>query len=162
LGKDGSFEVLVTNLIDRNLYPVDKLKELYHLRWGVEECYKRIKHVSQMEYFSGRTVHSIEQDFEARIVLLNIMAMIETQSLQPLLEQKHPPLKYKLQINKTQTMAKLRDFFYNIFYGKNIQEAINKMLDLAKECYDIIRPNRNFKRPQIFRQRRKPLAYKAS
>ena len=161
LGKDGNFEVLVTNLTDRNLYPIGQLKELYHLRWSVEECYKRIKQVSQMEYFSGRTVHAIEQDFEARIVLLNMMSMIEMQSLQPQLDKQQRPSKYKRQINRTQTMAKIKDFFYDIFYSQRPQMAITKMLSLALECYDIIRPNRSFKRPKVFRQRRKPLAYKA-
>ncbi|MBQ6623028.1 MAG: transposase [Mogibacterium sp.] len=31
----GEYETLVTSL-DRNAFPPEKLKELYHLRWGIE------------------------------------------------------------------------------------------------------------------------------
>jgi IS4 transposase len=37
-------EVLITNLIDKKCYPAQEFKRLYHLRWGVEEFYKRLKH----------------------------------------------------------------------------------------------------------------------
>jgi IS4 transposase len=49
-------EILLTNLYDG--FSIDDLKELYAMRWQVEECYKRIKQVTQMEYFSGKTVES--------------------------------------------------------------------------------------------------------
>ena len=38
---DGEVEVLITNLMDEQAFPVDEFKELYHLRWGAEENYKR-------------------------------------------------------------------------------------------------------------------------
>jgi len=36
-------EVLITNLMDTGLYEASLFKSLYHLRWGVEENYKRLK-----------------------------------------------------------------------------------------------------------------------
>jgi hypothetical protein len=36
-------EVLITNLTDSEMYEVDLFKELYHLRWGIEENYKFLK-----------------------------------------------------------------------------------------------------------------------
>ena len=36
-------EVLITNLMDTGLYEASLFKSLYHVRWGVEENYKRLK-----------------------------------------------------------------------------------------------------------------------
>jgi hypothetical protein len=130
------------------------------MRWSVEECYKKLKQISQIEYFSGRTVHAIKQDFYARIILLNMASMIETQSLAPSLESKTGSRKYRLQINKTQLMAKVKDFILDIFYSPNRKVFIEKMIQLAMECYDIVRPDRHFKRTRGFRYHRKPLMYK--
>lgn len=159
---NGDFEVLVTNLTDTEQYTLAVLKELYHLRWSIEECYKRLKQVAQIEYFSGRTVQAIEQDFYARIVMLNMMAMMETQSLQPELQKARTnKQKHAMQINRVQTMAKLKDSFLEIAYGNNIKLTIEKMLKVAVKCYDIIRPERHFKRNKCYRYKRKPLMYKA-
>jgi hypothetical protein len=159
---NGDYEVLVTNLTDTGHYTLAVLKELYHLRWTIEECYKRMKQVTQMEYFSGRTVRAIEQDFYARIVMLNMMAMMETQSLQPELQKaKTNRQKHAMQINRVQAMAKLKDSFLAIAYGTNIKLTIEKMLKVAVKCYDIVRPERHFKRNKCYRYKRKPLMYKA-
>ncbi len=40
---DGEIEVLITNLMDEQAIPASEFKELYHLRWGAEENYKRLK-----------------------------------------------------------------------------------------------------------------------
>lgn len=114
--KSGQMEVLFTNFSDRNLFSLDILKKLYHLRWSVEECYKRIKQIGQIEFFSGYTVKGIEQDFHARIVLLNLAAMIETQQLQLRLDEikNKRDCKHELQVSRTQLNAKLKDFLYAI------------------------------------------------
>ncbi len=39
----GEVEVLATSLLDSTDYPSHWFKKLYHLRWGVEELYKREK-----------------------------------------------------------------------------------------------------------------------
>ncbi len=160
--KNGEYEVLLTNLSDRNLYTLNVLKELYHLRWAVEECYKRIKQIDQIEFFSGRTVKAIQQDFHARIVLLNMAAMIEMQQLQPRLDliTTKRSYKHKLQVNRIQVSAKLKIFLYDILYSVNVEKEISKMLKLLDNAYDIVRHNRHFHRNTSFAKTRKPLMYK--
>ena len=34
--EDGEVEVLITNLMDEEVFPAHEFKELYHLRWGAE------------------------------------------------------------------------------------------------------------------------------
>lgn len=154
----GEQEVLLTSLCNRDIYPVQAIKELYHMRWGVEECYKRIKQVAQMEYFSGRTVHAIQQDFYARIILLNISAMITVQIEKA--GQKDKGHKHAVQINKTQVVTKVKDFLIDIFYRNDIACSIQKILKLLKNCTDIVRPNRSFKRMKVYKEKRKPLMYR--
>lgn len=155
---DGKKEVLLTSLCDREIYTVEVLKELYHMRWGVEECYKRIKQISQIEFFSGRTVHAIEQDFFARIILLNIAAMIQG-LITPNIE-KTKSRKYPVQINKTQVVTKVKDFLIDLFYLGDIQRSVSKILKLLENCFDIVRSGRSFKRLNAYKEKRKPLKYR--
>jgi hypothetical protein len=53
-------EVLITNMMDCEAHEVDLFKELYYLRWGIEENYKRLKHWVEIENFSGKSVLSIQ------------------------------------------------------------------------------------------------------
>jgi hypothetical protein len=155
---NGEKEVLLTSLADKEIYPMEALKELYHMRWGIEECYKRIKQIAQMEYFSGRTVHAVQQDFYARIILLNIAAMIGGQAEVPKRESK--ACKYAVQINRTQVITKVKDFLIDIFYLKEVKTSVLKIFKLLENCIDIIRPNRQFKRNKAYKEKRKPLMYK--
>jgi hypothetical protein len=45
---------------------------LYHLRWGVEDGYKRLKLCSELESWSGRSVEPIYQDTHAKALTLNL------------------------------------------------------------------------------------------
>ena len=51
----GETEVLITSLLDQELYPYSIFKYLYHLRWRIEEEYKTIKSVMEVESFTGQT-----------------------------------------------------------------------------------------------------------
>jgi hypothetical protein len=59
----GETEVLVTSLLESNKYTVLMLKELYHLRWGIETLFGVLKERLKLDNFTGKTVIAIEQDF---------------------------------------------------------------------------------------------------
>ena len=63
-------EKLVTNL-PASFTPGD-LKELYHLRWGVETCFQMLKDRLQLENMTGTKPVLIEQDIYASAYLLNV------------------------------------------------------------------------------------------
>src|SRR5262249_24954671 len=73
--KTGEKEVLITSLLDKTLYHYKIFKELYFLRWGIEESYKFLKNVVEIESFSGKTVIAVEQDFHATILAGNMHAL---------------------------------------------------------------------------------------
>jgi hypothetical protein len=93
LGK-GLPEVLLTSLFDKGLYPVDVFKELYHLRWTIEESYKTAKCRVELENYSGKTVKSVYQDFFAKVFTLNLTTAL-THAAQDVIDlaghqKKHP------------------------------------------------------------------------
>ena len=45
------------------------IKDFYHLRWRVEEGFKKQKAFLDVEDFSGRTVHSVKQDIHASVLI---------------------------------------------------------------------------------------------
>jgi len=60
---------------ESNLNSTCWFKKLYHYRWGVEENYKREKQRLEIENFSGKSVAAVLQDFQAKIIALNLTSM---------------------------------------------------------------------------------------
>ena len=69
-------EVLITNLMDEKRFPASDFKRLYHLRWGIEEFFKRLKYHQEVENISGKSVRVVLQDFHARILAGNLTAAL--------------------------------------------------------------------------------------
>lgn len=155
----GEKEVLVTNLTDTNSFPINSLKELYNKRWGVEEGYKTFKKVIHIEHFSGKSVLAIKQDFHARVFMLNMASMVRNQGVNS--ESKNKNNTYKSKINKTQTLAKIKDFLVDLFYSKRIRKIVKHLVEVIKARKDIDRPDRSFRRmPSSSRRRAKIINYK--
>ena len=72
----GEIEVLVTSLTDKSALAYESFAELYHLRWPVEEDYKKMKSWIEMENFSGKSVESVYQDFYAKVFAKNLTAIL--------------------------------------------------------------------------------------
>jgi hypothetical protein len=148
----GEKEILLTNLTDRQQYNIESMKELYQLRWGVEESYKIFKKTLHIEHFSGRSAQAVKQDFYARVFMLNMGSLIRSQGIST--HQKRAKNKYKLQANKTQVLAKIKDFLIDFFYTARIRKVINQMLKILEKRLEIIRPERSFPRPKTSSRRR--------
>ncbi len=71
----GETEVLATSVLDAERLP-RLFAQLYHKRWGVEEHYKRQKRWAEIENFSGRSLLAIRQDIHAKILAMNLAAMV--------------------------------------------------------------------------------------
>jgi IS4 transposase len=57
-------------------YEASLFKALYHLRWGIEENYKRLKQWVEIENFSGKSALSVKQDFYAKIIASNLTSLM--------------------------------------------------------------------------------------
>lgn len=67
----GETEVLATTL-PRNEFPADKFGEIYHMRWGIETAYEKLKDNLQLGNFTGMKPRLIEQDIFATIYVANL------------------------------------------------------------------------------------------
>lgn len=62
---DGSVSVLITNLLNRRLYPRESIIALYFRRWTVENYYRDEKVTLQIETFHSRSPNGIRQELFA-------------------------------------------------------------------------------------------------
>jgi len=108
--KTGEYEVLITSLMDEQIYPHNCFMKLYNLRWGVEESYKVDKHQIRLEDFSGYSVQSIMQEFHAMILLSNLAAIFSYLPQKEIKKVKHH---YKVSV--TIAISKMRDNLVSLF-----------------------------------------------
>jgi Transposase DDE domain len=73
---NGEIEVLMTSLLDSQVYPASMFKELYFLRWGIESFFDELKNKLKVEYFTGYSIMSIQQDFFCAIFISNLQSVI--------------------------------------------------------------------------------------
>ncbi len=105
---DNEVEVLITNLLDSNTYPAEEFKMLYHLRWGIEENYKRLKQWVEIESFSGKSALSVKQDFYAKILSTNLTAIL-VNAAQVQVDENTNSRKQAYQVNFAQALSKIKN-----------------------------------------------------
>jgi len=157
--EDGEIEVLATSLLDSKAYPVSVFKELYHLRWPVEEDYKIMKSRIQIENFSGKSVLAVYQDFHAKVFTTNLTAIL-VHPAQEMLNQTSAEKKYSYQVNMTNALSKMKDTVILLFHRINILPLLHSLWQLMIKTIEPIRPDRSY--PRIFRVKPKkfPMCYK--
>jgi hypothetical protein len=148
----GETEILLTSLMDKDLYPCEIFKELYHLRWTTEENYKTAKCRIEIENFSGKSVESVYQDFHAKVFAMNLTATM-THPAQDIIAGKCEQKKYAYRINITQALSKMKDSLVLLFIRSNIMELLNKLLDLFIATIEPIRPDRKYPRKHSVQKR---------
>lgn len=102
---EGSYECLITNL-DKVQFPPKKLKELYHLRWGIETSFRELKYAIGLTNFHAKKVNYIVQEIFARLIMYNFCELITTNVV---IAQK--ATKHLYQVNYTMAIHICRYFF---------------------------------------------------
>lgn len=148
----GEKEVLITSLIDDVRFPHSLFKGLYHLRWDIEESYKKDKHRLQLENFSGKTVTAIYQDFYANILIGNLTSIFSV-SLDAQIDKKTKRAKHKYQLNFTTALAKVKDTIALLFTRSNILELLHRLTQVFLSNILPVRPGRQFVRNKQKRKR---------
>ncbi|MGN6713045.1 IS4 family transposase [Anaerocolumna jejuensis] len=72
---DTSFETIFTNL-PRKEFSADVLKELYHLRWGIETSFKELKYNVGLINFHSKKIEFLLQEIYAKLIMYNFSASI--------------------------------------------------------------------------------------
>ncbi|MEK5463628.1 IS4 family transposase [Paenibacillus sp. FSL P2-0136] len=71
----GDYETVITNLSTAEFSP-DELRDLYHLRWGIETSFRALKYTIGLTHFHAKKQESITQEIFARMILYNFAEMI--------------------------------------------------------------------------------------
>jgi len=120
----GETEVLVTSLLDSEKYTTQMLKELYHLRWGIETFLGVLKERLKIENFTGKTVIAIKQDFFATLFLTGLESIL-TQAADLYLFKKSSLNKLRQTVNNMVSFNAIKNFMVDLFYHcLPIQELI--------------------------------------
>jgi len=146
----GDIEALATNLFD---LPVERIVELYALRWGIEMAYFRLKRELSVEKFSGKTPNAIRQDFWASMVLMQAVAVFQKEADEAVLDrQKDKPAKHQNRARTSDLIITLRDRFIFAVLCDNPMFRVAEMEHVIKtmaRAVSPVRPGRSFER--VFR-----------
>jgi len=156
---DGQVEVLVTSLLDSDAYPVSVFKELYHLRWPVEEDYKALKSRIEVENWSGLSVLTVYQDFHAKVFAKNLTTLL-ARSAQKVVEQEGQTKNLGYQVNMTNAFSKMKDALALLLQRTDILPLLEKLWQLMIRTIEPIRPGRSFPRIKRVKPKKFALSYK--
>jgi hypothetical protein len=157
----GEKEVLCTSLMNKIQYPHSDFKELYGLRWNIEEAYKLYKQRIKWEAFSGKTARNIKQDFYAKVFMMTICAIVAHPIEQRVRKESQiaKDRKHAMQINRTDALAFCKDHWDRLWIRRKIKKALAALDDILIGSCEIVRPNRKFERNH--KQKKPPsMAYK--
>lgn len=139
----GEVEVLITSLVDAAAFPHSLFGELYHHRWGIEEGDKALKCRSEVENFTGKSVHSVMQDFHAKVVTTNLSALLAHQAQS---EVGDPGRRHRVRVNFSYALARMKDTVVRLFTARHPHRLLYAFLDLLRRTVEPVRPGRSFPR----------------
>lgn len=105
---EDSFETIITNL-DENEFSLDSIKELYHMRWGIETSFRELKYAIGLVNFHSKKVEFIEQEVFAKLTMYNFCEIITLNVVITYKQRKH-----KYQVNFTVAIHICIYFFRNL------------------------------------------------
>jgi len=145
--EDGEVEVLITNLMDDEVFPANEFKELYHLRWGAEENYKRLKQWVEIENFSGKSALSVKQDFYAKVLSTNLTAMVANAAQQQV-DKATAHRRHDYQVNFAQALSKMKNTLveFLLLSVRKLQGKLEALIDYMACTIEPLRRGRSYSR----------------
>lgn len=102
---ENAYEVIITNLTEKE-FPVEKIKEIYHMRWGIETSFRELKYAIGLTNFHSKKAAYILQEIFARLTMYNFCEIITTHVV---IQQKDR--KYSYQVNFTMAISICLHYF---------------------------------------------------
>lgn len=132
--KNGNDEYLATNL-SRDKFTSSDIKDLYHIRWGIETSFRELKYDLSIMQFHSKKVEHIKQEIFAKLTMYNFNRMI-TESLESSVKAGK---KYAHKINFSQACVYCKRFFLSLIEPPQLKELILRSTSP-------VRPDRSFER----------------
>ena len=143
---NGEVEILLTNLYGKQ-FTTEDFREIYHMRWGIEEKYNDLKNKLEIENFAGNSEIAVLQEFYATMFLSNIASMMAldcTEEIEELNKDKNLKYQYKSNLSLTIAMMKFRLIdMLTVKSQKKRDRILNDIYDFLLISVTPIRPNRS-------------------
>ncbi|QZE12805.1 IS4 family transposase [Halosquirtibacter laminarini] len=154
---NGTVEILISSLLDKDEYRNNIFKDLYFKRWNVEIFYNELKNKLKVGNFSGNSEQVILQDFYSTIFVSNIQTLLIEEINDELKEQKGTK-KYNYKVNNNVSYGILKNRIIEIFFTEQeMSKTIFQIKELLKKHTIPIRPNRKNERDtRKFDNRKRP------
>lgn len=76
------WEVLLTNL-NRQEFPLERIKELYRLRWDIESSFRKLKYDLESVQFHSKQDRFVEMEIYAHMAMFNVVSLVNNQAHVP-------------------------------------------------------------------------------
>ena len=136
----GSFEYLATNIYDT--LTADDFKELYFLRWPIEQKYEELKNKCLLEEFHGATSTSVEQEFYLTLLLSNLASLIKADADTEISKAASPGNKYRYQANRAFIIGSIKKILPKILTGLDSFSLMVETYEQACTIKSQIQPGR--------------------
>lgn len=127
---NGAVCVLMTSLLDTNLFPASCFGDLYHQRWSIEEVFKRLKHRLNLEHVTGLSQQAVVQDVAAKVLCENLQALTVSTA------HKSADLPVERRINHAYAHTALKPLIPALVLGKKVGKLLRDLIDIiATQTY---------------------------
>ena len=145
---NGETEVLITSLLDEDLYPTEDFGNLYFQRWGVETFYDLLKNRLLLGNFTGKTVEAVEQDFHATIYISGLETLL-TQEANQMLQSKAQTNRYPQKVNQAVSFNAIKYHMIDLLFTQPDEDLLlAELTQLFLMKPTLIREGRSTPRPK--------------
>ncbi len=141
----GETELLVSNLFDAGAINEIEMKQLYFLRWGIEEGIKKLKPKMKLEHFGCKKMEGIYQEFYAHIFMLNVVAILGNEAQQSI-DVKVKERKHKYKYNWQNAYRHVRDKIVMLLNSRNVYKILNDLIKKIALSVVAVITDRSFSR----------------
>ena len=121
------------------------MKELYGMRWGVEEGFKKLKPKMKLEQFGCRRHEGVYQEFYAHIFMMNLVTLIGNDA-EEAIAAKTNERKLKYKYNWQNAFRFVRNKFISIFSLGDLKAALEWIISQVVNSLVAIKADRNYTR----------------
>ena len=150
-------EIIIFTNLDENEWSTKEILLLYGNRWSIETGYDILKNRIEMERVTSEKAELILQELHSQVIVHNLAAMIKKESDKIITHTK----KYKYQTNINNLIQLLRANLAKLLNMKDeFKTLIRKIIEKASKNKEPIRPNRLFKRWNVYIKKPTTLKYR--
>jgi hypothetical protein len=145
--ESGETEILLSSLVNEDIYSVLDTKIIYGLRWPIEDSYKTLKHKVCIENFSGKSYKAVMQDFYAKIFIMNLTAVAVHPVNEALKKKpKSKRQKHTHQVNIIEAIMTMKRAVVSFFLTDQIENGLKRLYERISKITEPIRHGRKYKR----------------